>query len=214
MVSDRIVVGIEDDEGLDLVSGGQRANLAGPGAGVQTRRDASTRAGCSMRRQIGLGCLVFILHIRLIDWLGGIGQAFESIVGCFEVCGHDFLLNLKKRLHRLLKREHCVFRGGTKLVAQTGKVITATYQDGFLAQGSCSFAGPTRWPKPAGPPRPCSPGSSRAVFRCGRRWSNVWCGACRPQGVDPAWASQVRETVLRIAVADNSFAAVERFATN
>ena len=37
-------------------------------------------------------------------------------------------------------------------------------------------------------------------------------GACRPQGIDPTTAHQLTETVLRIAVADGSREAVERFA--
>ncbi len=37
-------------------------------------------------------------------------------------------------------------------------------------------------------------------------------GACRPQGVDPALAKQLTEVVLRVAVADDDRAALEKFA--
>jgi hypothetical protein len=91
--------------------------------------------------------------------------------------------------------------------------VSATYRDGFRAQGQLLICG------------------SDAVSKAGRagqavldrlrsggvslRETMIEClgaGACRPQGIDAALAPQLRETVMRIAVADDSIEAVERFA--
>ena len=91
--------------------------------------------------------------------------------------------------------------------------VGATWQDGFRAQGQLTVYGADAVAK--------ARRAGEAVLRrlkrdgVGLRESLVEClgaGACRPQGADPAASAALRETVLRIAVADDSREAVERFA--
>ena len=91
--------------------------------------------------------------------------------------------------------------------------VSATYQDGFRAQGQLTVFGrdavaKARRAGQAVLSRLSADGVSlgEAVVEC------LGAGACRPQGVDPTAAQQLTETVLRIAVADGSREAVERFA--
>jgi hypothetical protein len=90
--------------------------------------------------------------------------------------------------------------------------VSATYQDGFRAQGQLTVFGRNAVAKArraghAVLSRLSAHGVSlrEAVVEC------LGAGACRPQGVDPTAAQQLTETVLRIAVADGSREAVERF---
>jgi hypothetical protein len=91
--------------------------------------------------------------------------------------------------------------------------VGATWQDGFRAQGQLTVYGADAVAK--------ARRAGEAVLqrlKCGGvslRESLIEClgaGACRPQGVDPAMTGELRETVLRIAVADDSREAVESFA--
>ena len=91
--------------------------------------------------------------------------------------------------------------------------VSATYQDGFRAQGELTVFGANAVPK--------ARRAAQAIFdrlrRSGvsLRESVIECvgaGACLPQGADPAMARHLKETLLRIAVADDSREAVERFA--
>lgn len=90
--------------------------------------------------------------------------------------------------------------------------VSATYQDGFRAQGQLTVFGADAVAK--------ARRAAEAVLerlRAGGvalRESVVEClgaGACRPQGTDAAFSGRLQETVLRIAVADDSRDAVERF---
>jgi hypothetical protein len=90
--------------------------------------------------------------------------------------------------------------------------VSATYQDGFWAQAALTVYGTdaVRKAQRAGQTvleRLKAQGISlrESIVEC------LGAGVCRPQGIDPVMAAQLRETVLRIAVADNSRAAVERF---
>ena len=91
--------------------------------------------------------------------------------------------------------------------------VSATYQDGFRAEGQLTVFGPDAVAK--------ARRAARAVFArlsangvSLRQWvvECLGAGACRPQGVDAAVVRQLPETVLRIAVADDSREAVECFA--
>jgi hypothetical protein len=91
--------------------------------------------------------------------------------------------------------------------------VGATWQDGFRAQGQLTIYGADAVAKA----RRAGEAVLQRLNRDGvcLRESLVEClgaGACRPQGADPAVSSELRETVLRIAVADDSREAVERFA--
>jgi hypothetical protein len=90
--------------------------------------------------------------------------------------------------------------------------VSATYQDGFRAQGQLTVFGAGAVDK--------AQRAAEAVLdrlrRGGVAFQNVvveclGAGACRPQGPDPALARQLSETVLRIAVAAANREAVERF---
>ena len=91
--------------------------------------------------------------------------------------------------------------------------VGATWQDGFRAQGQLTVYGADAVAK-------AHRAGEAVLQRLKRdglclRESLVEClgaGACRPQGADPAVTATLRETVLRIAVADDSREAVERFA--
>ncbi len=90
--------------------------------------------------------------------------------------------------------------------------VSATYQDGFRAQGALTVFGADALAKArrAGEAvlrRLTASGISlrEAVVEC------LGAGACRPQGIDPILAEQLTEIVLRVAVADESREAVERF---
>ncbi len=90
--------------------------------------------------------------------------------------------------------------------------VSATYQDGFWAQGHLTVFGADAVQKAqrAGQAvlsRLVAGGVSlrEAVVEC------LGAGACRPQGIDPDVVRQLTETVLRIAVADASREAVEQF---
>jgi hypothetical protein len=91
--------------------------------------------------------------------------------------------------------------------------VSATYQDGFRAQGELTIFGADAAAKArrAGESVLARLAADGVSFR----ESLVEClgeGACRPQGIDPALAKQLNEVVLRIAVADDSRASIERFA--
>jgi hypothetical protein len=91
--------------------------------------------------------------------------------------------------------------------------VGATWQDGFRAQGQLTVYGADAVAKA----RRAGEAVLRRLKRDGvcLRESLVEClgaGACRPQGDDPAVIAALRETVLRMAVADDSREAVERFA--
>ena len=113
-VSDRIVVGFQDDEGLDLVAGDEPANLAAPRAGIgpEVTRPLE-RTACDDDAATGLA--VSSAARRVLRPSTGSGDASVEHVGrSFEICGHDLLLSLQERLHRLLEREHGVFGGRTE----------------------------------------------------------------------------------------------------
>ncbi len=90
--------------------------------------------------------------------------------------------------------------------------VSATYQDGYWAEGHLTIFGTeavekarrvgqivlSRLKKRGLVPR-------EAVVEC------LGAGACRPQGIDPAAAQSLTETVLRIAVADDSREVLEQF---
>ena len=91
--------------------------------------------------------------------------------------------------------------------------VSATYQDGFWAQGELTVFGADAVAK--------ARRAGEAVLRrlaadgISFRETVVEClgaGACRPQGIDPIVAGQLTEVVLRIAAADDSREALERFA--
>jgi len=91
--------------------------------------------------------------------------------------------------------------------------VSATYRDGFRAEGQLTVVGPDAVAK--------AQRAARAMFERLRadgvslRQCVVDClgaGACRPQGLDAAVADRLPETVLRIAVADDAREAVECFA--
>src|SRR5712691_754497 len=90
--------------------------------------------------------------------------------------------------------------------------VSATYQAGFRAQGQLTVFGHDAVSK-------ARRAGQLILERLRRRGvtfreSLVEClgtGACHPRGADEAAAATLRETVLRIAVADDSHAAVERF---
>ena len=113
-----------------------------------------------------------------------------------------------------LRRESCRYsrRGGGPR-PPTYKV-SATYQDGFWA--ARRIDGLRRRRLCEGPPRGRSgPGAIRGrrgfLSRIAGRMSWRRARAC-PMGIDPASAYQIAEVVLRIAVADGSHEALERFA--
>ncbi len=90
--------------------------------------------------------------------------------------------------------------------------VSATYQDGFRAQGELTVFGADAVAKArrAGQAvlgRLAASGISlrETVVEC------LGAGACRPQGIDPILAGRLTEVVLRVAVADASREAVERF---
>jgi hypothetical protein len=90
--------------------------------------------------------------------------------------------------------------------------VSATYQDGFWAQGELTVFGrdavaKARRAGEAVLDRLAAAGVSfrEAIVEC------LGAGACRPQGLDPVLAAQLTETVLRVAVADASREEVERF---
>ena len=104
-------------------------------------------------------------------------------------------------------------RGARGRPAPTAYKVSATYPDGFWAEGRLTIFGSDAVPKARRAGRALlsrlqSGGVSlrESVVEC------LGAGACRPQGMDPALASQLHETVLRIAVADSSREAIERFA--
>lgn len=91
--------------------------------------------------------------------------------------------------------------------------VSATYQDGFRAHGQLTVFGASAVAKA----RRAGQSVLDRLHRdgAGLRESIIEClgaGACWPQGADLAVAEQAKETVLRIAVADDSREAVERFA--
>ena len=92
--------------------------------------------------------------------------------------------------------------------------VSATYQDGYRAQGELTIYGTNAVAK--------ARRAGRAVLErlhCNGvtfRESMVEClgtGACHPRGADDAVAADHRETVLRIAVADDSRESVEQFSS-
>lgn len=90
--------------------------------------------------------------------------------------------------------------------------VSATYQDGYRAEGELTIYGAdaVRKAKLAGASvlerlRGDGVTLRESIVEC------LGAGACHPAGIDPALAAQLRETVLRIAVADDSRDAVERF---
>jgi hypothetical protein len=108
--------------------------------------------------------------------------------------------------------DRVAIRGARGRPAPPTYKVSATYQDGFRAQGELTVFGPDAYVKArrAGEMVLAGLASRGTSFR----ESLVECvgaGACRPQGVDPAFAKQLTEVVLRIAVADDNRAAVERF---
>ena len=103
-------------------------------------------------------------------------------------------------------------RGARGCPAPSTYKVSATYQDGFRAQGQLTIFGTDAVEKArrAGQAvlsRLTAGGVSlrEAVVEC------LGAGACRPQGIDPALAQPLTETVLRIAVADASREAIEQF---
>ena len=120
MVSDRIIVDVQDDEGLDLVAGDNVADLAGPWAGKRTGSDAGTCARGRHLHRIAGGQP----GLRWCATVDGTRDAFGERGGRgSKICGHDFLLRLKEFLHRLLEREHCVLVGQWKLGLGFGEFI-------------------------------------------------------------------------------------------
>jgi hypothetical protein len=104
-------------------------------------------------------------------------------------------------------------RGARGRAAPASYKVSATYQDGFRAQGHLTLFGndvahKARQAGEAVLARLRADGVSlrESLIEC------LGAGACRPQGIDPAIAEELRETVLRIAVADDSRQSVERFA--
>lgn len=90
--------------------------------------------------------------------------------------------------------------------------VSATFQDGFRAEGELTVYGSNAVAK--------ARRAGQAVLQRLRnhgvmfRESLVECigaGACEPRQTDESTIAEIRETVLRIAVADDSRAAVERF---
>ncbi len=91
--------------------------------------------------------------------------------------------------------------------------VSATYQDGFWAEGHLTVFGAESVAKARRAGQAVMSQLKRSGISLGE--SLVEClgaGACRPQGIEPTLARQLTETVLRIAVADESREAVERFA--
>lgn len=91
--------------------------------------------------------------------------------------------------------------------------VSATYQDGYRAEGELTIYGAdaVRKARLAGESVLERLRSRGVTFR----ESMVEClgtGACHPNRIDPTIAAQLRETVLRVAVADDSRDSVERFA--
>jgi hypothetical protein len=102
--------------------------------------------------------------------------------------------------------------GATGRPAPSTYKVSATYQDGFRAQGNLTIYGANVVAK--------ARRAGEAVLKRLRsdgvtfQESIVEClgaGACHPLGFDEQIAPQLRETVLRIAVADESREAVEQF---
>ncbi len=96
--------------------------------------------------------------------------------------------------------------------APTSFKVSATYQDGYRAQGELTIYGTNAVTKArrAGQSVLEQLRSNGVTFR----ESLVEClgaGACHPRGTDDAAVADLRETVLRIAVADDSRESVERF---
>jgi hypothetical protein len=104
-------------------------------------------------------------------------------------------------------------RGARGRPAPSTYKVGATWQDGFRARGQLTVYG-------AGAVAKARRAGRAVLDRLQRggvclRESLIEClgaGACRPQGADPVLAGELRETILRIAVADDSREAVERFA--
>ncbi len=103
-------------------------------------------------------------------------------------------------------------RGARGRPAPSTYKVSATYQDGFRAQGLLTVYGDrcvakARRAAQSVLDRLRASGVSfrESLIEC------VGAGASRPQGEDPVVAEQLKETVLRLAVADDSREAVERF---
>ncbi len=103
-------------------------------------------------------------------------------------------------------------RGASGRAAPATYKVSATYQDGYRAQGALTVYGVDAVLK--------ARRAGEAVLErlrsngCTFRESIVEClgtGACHPDEVDASATRALRETVLRIAVADASREAVERF---
>jgi hypothetical protein len=111
-------------------------------------------------------------------------------------------------------RDRVRVRGASGCPAPASYKVSATYQDGFRAQGQLTIYGDQAVPK--------AQRAGEAVLNRLRqrgitfRESLIEClgtEACHPAGPgsDPELVARLRETVLRIAVADESHGAVERF---
>lgn len=105
-------------------------------------------------------------------------------------------------------------RGVTGRPAPATLKVSATYQDGYRAQGELTVYGENAVAK--------GRRAGQAVLERLRtqgvtfRDSLIEClgtGACNPRGTDEALATELRETVLRIAVADGARESVERFSS-
>jgi hypothetical protein len=103
-------------------------------------------------------------------------------------------------------------RGARGRPAPATYKVSATYQDGFWAQGQLTVfgAGAAAKARRAGEAvlqRLAADGVTlrETVVEC------LGSGACRPQGIDSDLAGRLTEVVLRVAVADASREAVERF---
>ncbi len=108
--------------------------------------------------------------------------------------------------------DRVAIRGARGRPAPTNYKVSATYQDGFWAQGELTVFGADAYTKARRAGEAVL--QSLAAGGITYREAVVEClgsGACSPQGIDPIRAGELTEVVLRIAVADPSREAVERF---
>jgi hypothetical protein len=111
-----------------------------------------------------------------------------------------------------LGHDRVAIRGARGRLAPPSYKVSATYQDGYRALGELTIFGADAYAKARRAGEMVLAGL--AARGTSFRESLVDCvgaGACRPQGVDPAYTEKLTEVILRIAVADDNRAAVERF---